>query len=199
MKFHIGAIPEDDFEPDDSWRAMREPGPLLMQLFALPIAIALLAIFAFLWMRFVRMEPLPILQESPVLFGLAVIASFPLLIFVHELFHAVAHPGYGLRPATIIGAWPEKLLFYAHYCGVLKRNQFLLVFAMPFLVISVLPLVIAAVGILPPSLASVAAWFSIWNALFACGDVFGFFLVLAQIPSNSMVKNKGWYTFWKPA
>ncbi len=36
----------------------------------------------------------------------------------------------------------------------------------------------AAVGILPPPLASVAAWFSIWNALFACGDVFGFFLSL---------------------
>lgn len=199
MKFHLGAIPEDDFEPDDSWRAMREPGPFLMQLFALPIAIALLAVFAFLWTRFVTIEPLPILQEHPTLFGLAAIASFPLLIIVHELLHAAAHPGYGLHPATVVGAWPEKMLFYAHYCGVLKRNQFLIVFAMPFLAISVLPLVIATVGILPPPFASVAAWFSIWNALFACGDVFGFFLVLSQIPSNSIVRNKGWYTYWKPA
>ncbi len=199
MKFHFGAIPEDDFEPDDSWRALREPGPLLMQLFAFPIAIALLAIFAFLWKRFVAMEPLPIRQEHSMLFGLAAIASFPLLIIVHELFHAAAHPGYGRHPATIIGAWPVKLMFYAHYCGELKRNQFLLIFAMPFLAISVLPLVIAAVGILPPPLASVAAWFSIWNGLFACGDVFCFFLVLSQIPPNAIVRNKGWYTFWKPA
>ena len=199
MKLHLGAIPEDDFELDDSWQAMREPGPLLMQLFAFPIGIALLVLFAFLWQRVATLGPLQIPHEYLALFGLATFASIPLLIIVHELLHAVAHPGYGLRGTTIIGAWPRKMLFYAHYCGVLTRNAFLLVFAMPFIVITVLPLAIAAIGILPPSYATVAAWFSIWNALFACGDVFGFFLVLSQVPANSIVRNKGWRTYWKAA
>jgi hypothetical protein len=199
VKFHFGAIPEDDFEPDDSWQALREPGPLLMQVFAFPIGIALLAVFIFLWQRVATLSPMQIPQQYAVLFALATIASLPLLVLVHELLHAVAHPGCGLQPATIIGAWPRKMLFYAHYCGALTRNAFLVVFAMPFMIISVLPLAIAAVGVLPPPLATIAAWFSIWNALFACGDVFGFFLVLSQIPANTIVRNKGWRTFWKSA
>jgi len=197
MKFRIGAVPEDYFEPDDTWHAIREPGPLLMQLFAFPIGFALLAAFVFLWQSYVAMGPILVPKEYSLLFGLAAIASLPLLILVHELLHAVAHPGYGLQSASIIGAWPKKLLFYAHYCGALKRNEFLLVFAMPFLIISVLPLVVAILGILPPPLATTAAWFSIWNALFACGDVIGFCFVLAQIPRNSIVQNKGWRTFGK--
>ena len=199
MRFHFGAIPQDDFEPDDSWQSLREPGPLLIQVYAFPIAIALLSLFAFLWMHFVTMGQLDIPNDYTVLFGIATVASLPLLIIAHELLHAVAHPGFGLQSASIIGAWPQKMLFYAHYCGALTRNEFLLVFAMPFVVISVLPLVIAAIGILPPPIASVAAWFSIWNSLFACGDVFGFFLLLSQIPANAIVRNKGWYTYWKPA
>ena len=199
MKIHIGAIPEDDFEPDDSWQALREPGPLLMQLFAFPIGIVLLVVFAFLWKQVATLGPLQIPQRYTAVFGLATILSLPLLIIVHELLHAVAHPGYGLQPATIIGAWPRKMLFYAHYCGALTRNAFLMVFAMPFMVISVLPLAIAAIDVVPPPFATIAAWFSIWNALFTCGDVFGFFLVMWQVPANSIVRNKGWRTYWKPA
>jgi hypothetical protein len=72
---------------------------------------------------------------------IGVALSFPALILVHELLHAVVHPGYGFTDATVIGAWPSKLLFYAHYCGPLSRERFLLVFAMPTLVITGLPLV----------------------------------------------------------
>ena len=139
MRFHVGAIPIDDFEPDDSWQSLREPGPLLMQLFALPIAVVLLLVFGVFWKDYLAIEPLEIPSEYTVLFGLATIASLPLLVVVHELLHAVAHPGYGRQSATIIGAWPQKMLFYAHYCGELSRNRFLLVFAMPFVVISLLP------------------------------------------------------------
>jgi hypothetical protein len=198
MKFQIGPIPENDFDPDASWRSLREPGPLMVQVLAIPIGIATLALFLYLWLRAAKLENVEILVRYRALFVFSALMSFPLLIIVHELLHAVVHPGFGSRNESIIGAWPQTLLFYAHYCGEMTRNRFLVVFATPFLVISVVPLLIASMGVLPPQLASVAAWLSIWNSMFACGDIFGFFLFLWQIPPNTRVRNKGWYTYWKP-
>lgn len=197
MRFLVGAIPED-FEPDDSWRTIREPGPRLLQLFAAPIALILGVLFISLWQNFVTYPDVKIPKHYQSLFIIGTILSIPALIFVHELLHAVAHPGYGLSPATLIGAWPSKLLFYAHYSGPLTRNRFLLVFAMPLLVISCLPLALAILGWLPAPMRPVAAWFSIWNAVFACGDVFGLVLLYLQVPSKALVQNKGWRSYWKP-
>ncbi len=88
------------------------------------------------------------------------------------------------------------MLFYAYYNGPMSRDRFLLVFAMPFLVISVLPLLIAAVLALPEIVTSILAWFSIWNAIFACGDILGFVLILFQVPRRSLIRNKSWRSFW---
>ena len=199
VKFHWGAIPEDDFDPDETWRAIREPDPIRMQLIATPIGIGLLAIFLFLWPQATELRPISIAKEGRILFVIATIFSIPLLIIVHELLHAAAHPRYGLSPESIIGVWPQRLLFYAHFCGELSRNRFLVVFAMPFVAISVFPLVLAWLGLLSPLVSSIFAWFSIWNALFACGDALGFFLILWQVPAHSIVRNKGWRTYWKTA
>ena len=198
MRFHIGAIPED-FEPDESWRSIYEPSPAWLQIFAVPIAIAMTVLFAYLWQNLTEFSSLTVHHGYQTLFAVATALSLPALILVHELLHAVAHPMFGLSSATLIGAWPSRLLFYAHYSGPLTRNRFLLVFAMPLLVISCVPLALAAAGLLPSSLQLIAAWFSIWNALFACGDVLGFFLLLLQVPSNALVQNKGWRSYWKPS
>lgn len=196
MRIHIGAIP-DEFEPDTSWNKIHEPGPLLMQVVAVPIAALLVVSFGYLWSRLGQLSPLSVPRDYQLGFTAAVVLSFPALILVHEALHAVAHPGYGLQRETIIGAWPRKLLFYAHYSGPLTRDRFLLVFAMPFLVITVLPLIISALGLLRPPLGSIFAWFSVWNAFFACGDAVGFLLLLFQVPRDAIVQNKGWRTFWK--
>ncbi|MFO0898325.1 MAG: DUF3267 domain-containing protein [Pirellulales bacterium] len=95
-------------------------------------------------------------------------------------------------------AWPSRLLFYAHYCGPLSRDRFLAVLVMPLLVITGLPLLLAALGWLPAWSTPVLASFSIWNALFACGDMVGLLLILAQIPRRAIVQNQGWRTYWKP-
>ena len=196
MRFRIGAVP-DNFEPDGSWRTLTEPGPLLMQVLATPVALVLGVTFLFLWQTLVPLAPLSMAEGFKTLFAILIILSFPVLICAHEVLHTLPHPGWGLHQETIIGAWPKTMLFYAHYDGALQRNTYLLVFAMPLLVISVLPLILGLLGLLPPTLASIAAWFSIWNALFACGDVLGFFLILIQVPAGAIIQNKGWRSYWK--
>jgi hypothetical protein len=170
-----------------------------MQFAALPVGlVTLLAVFA-AWRRVgladaVRLRGLPV-EWLP----LGVLLSIPLLIAVHELLHAAVHPQGGRSPATVIGAWPSRLLFYAHYCGPLSRDRFLAVLLMPLVVITLLPLGIAASGWLPPAAVAVLAWFSCWNALFACGDLVGFALIACQVPRRALVQNQGWRTFWKRA
>ena len=169
-----------------------------MQFFAVPIGLGAAVLVGYCWHRVGVPASVHFEGRYAILFLVSLLLSFPALIVVHELLHAVVHPRFGRSPATIIGAWPSRLLFYAHYSGPLTRDRFLAVFAMPFLIITVLPLGLAATGLLPPALVMAAAWFSTWNAFFACGDYFGLALILAQVPRASIVQNQGWRTYWKP-
>jgi hypothetical protein len=196
MRFRLGPIPEE-FEPDDSWRPLREPGEIVMQIFATPLGLGAAAAVAWAWHN--AGVPLSIhFAPGDVWLPAAIILSFPLLIFVHELLHAVVYPDGGCSPQTTIGAWPSRLMFFAHYAGALRRERFLVVLAMPPLVITVLPLAAAYLGLLPTAAYGAAAWFSTWNAFFACGDYFGMLLITWQVPRGAIVRNRGWRTFWKP-
>lgn len=197
MRLHLGAIP-DEFTTDESWRPLREPGPILMQFLALPIGIVVTGVVVYCWYLIGLPDVGRFKQDEFLVLLIGVVLSIPALVVVHELLHAAAHPDFGFSRNSIIGAWPSKMLFFAHYSGPLTRDRFLAIFAMPFLVITVLPLIVAATGALPPLAKLAAAWFSTWNALFACGDIFGFFVILAQIPRRAIVQNKSWRTFWKP-
>ena len=195
MKFHLGSLP-DDFDPDESWHSIVEPNPLLMQLVALPIALASGGLFFYLWRLILNFESMQVPAGWEIATQVGILVSFPLLILVHEYLHAITYPGYGLGNETLIGCWPSRMLFYAYYNGPMSRERFLLVFAMPFLVISVIPLLIAAALPLPEMVKPILAWFSIWNALFACGDILGFVLILVQVPRKALVRNKSWRSFW---
>ena len=111
----------------------------------------------------------------------------------------MVHPKFGFSHATILGFWPKTFLGYAHYLGELTRNRVLLVLVMPTLVLTVLPLALAASGLLPPSPLRMWAYYtSMANATGAGGDVLGCWLLLTQVRRTSLVQNQGWRTYWKP-
>lgn len=93
-----------------------------------------------------------------------------------------------------MGFWPSKGLFYAHYHGELTRNRFVAILLMPFIVISLMPIPVAA-------LAQSTSWWAVFicafNALLACVDILGAGMILFQIPANAVVRNQGWRTYWK--
>jgi hypothetical protein len=117
------------------------------------------------------------------------------LIGGHELLHAASLPGFGLTPATTVGFWPRTLTPYVAYNGELSRTRFALVGLMPFLVISVLALLVG--GLL--------GWMPFWvvalstlNALLSSGDLIGATLLIAQTPRLAIVRNQGLETWWRP-
>ncbi len=222
MRFHYGAVPEDPtFDPQaDGWRGIREPGPVALQILAIPVALATLAL---LGMATLAIAPGLGGSKNQVrlTFGLpeggqggwaglgffllnllVLLAGMLVVIFIHELVHALLMPDGGRSPRTLIAVWPEKLLFYAYHLGALTRNRFLLVFAGPLLALTGLPLVLLA--ILAPFPGTIVAQgllagVALFNGASACGDIIGFWLVLLQIPANALVRNQGWRSYWKTA
>jgi hypothetical protein len=188
MQFHLGAVPDSpDFSPDDSWKPLREPGPIRMQILAFPLGVATCAAVAALWFYLTPVTSAPF--APPTLLLGAILVSIP----VHELIHASVHPQFGRSHSSVLGLWPSRLLFYAHYSGELSRNRFIAILVMPLVLISVVPLLVSAlIGHAPVVLAFV----SVFNALCACGDAFGICLLLFQVPSAATVRNQGWRTYW---
>ncbi len=202
MRFHFGAVPEDAaFDPQaEGWRGIREPSPLAINFLALPVGIVL-ALFTFLllWLVFPK-DMLYNRVERLDFPGWLLALMFILIIPVHELLHAVYFPGHGLTNRTVIGCWASRLLFYASYDGPMSRNRFLVVFLSPYLYLSLLPVALIAVlrlVVAPLEVFVFLAVFSLISGVLACGDIIGFALVLAQIPKQASVRNKGWKTYWK--
>ena len=211
MRFHFGAPPlDDDFQPEeDGWLPLREPGPLLVNVLAIPFGVLAAMGLALGWDLPAR---LAIVADGSEL-GRLLFAAFLLvalavsllgIIAAHELIHGLAYPQFGLTRSTVLGVWPSRLLFYAGYLRSLRRDRLLLVYLLPFLVLSVAPLVAhriwgaAAGGNLRTE--QVWAWLyfvSILNGLFSGGDLLYVAIILLQIPRRAVLKNHGWSTWWK--
>ena len=65
---------------------------------------------------------------------------------------------------------------------------------MPFVIISVVPLVFAAIT---QTTSFWVAYISILNALLACGDILAAIMTMRLLPNGAIVRTKGWSTFWK--
>ncbi len=102
--------------------------------------------------------------------------------------------GRGLSDRTVVGFWPTRLVFFAHYEGSMSRNRFLTVFAAPTVLLTGVPVVLAlAVGVQWWGLAIVA----LVNVVAASGDLVGLGLLLSQVPGGAIVRNKGWRSYWR--
>src|SRR5262249_44454838 len=158
MRLYWGAPPQDPvFHPArDGWIKLREPDPILLQVIAAPVAgltaVLLLATWiALAWAQSTR-GLIPSTEEpgdpsqaiTPELSVVGVVVAIPLIIVLHELLHAICFPGGLWTTQSGIGVWPSRLLFYACYLGPMSRNRFLLVYSMPLLVLTLLPLFAAA-------------------------------------------------------
>jgi hypothetical protein len=203
MRLHLGAVPDDpDFHPEaEGWSPIREPGPWMIQLIAMPF-IFVLAFFSFELLYLVF--PREILFNPS--FTISIVCApiwiwmMVLLIPIHEFLHAVCQPGWEFSPNSVIGFWPSKVLFYAHYQGAMSRNRFLIALAMPFIVLGLVPIPIIAVSQiigLTALMVVALAYLALIGSVLACGDAVGFSVIISQIPRSAIVRNKGWKTYWK--
>jgi hypothetical protein len=115
---------------------------------------------------------------------------------LHELIHAVLHPASDTGSDSILGFWPSRVLFYAHYDGVLSKQRLLVIIIGPFIVLSLVPLVICAVF---KHASSAMFALSLLNSLIASVDLIFFLLIIIQVPSGATLQNNGWKTYYRMA
>jgi hypothetical protein len=196
MRFHLGAIPESPgFTPDASWRLIREPSLRVWQLIALPTGIVTAVAVAFLWFKVT-----PLVFELQAMRGLTSIigriACLAGVLVLHELIHFALHPMSGRSRDSVLVFWPSRMLLFAAYTGELTRNRCLIALLMPFFVISIIPLVVAAVVQVA---AGWLAYVSIVNSFLACGDIVSTAFALLWIPADGVVRMQGWKTYLRRA
>lgn len=192
MRFIVGEAPtSSEFEPDkQGWHRCREPDQMIFLWVLCPlVALALGAFLTFVTLHFCDVS---FNGFNPLSFTFL----FPLIVATHEAVHTIFHPDRGLSKRTILGFWPRKWIFYAHFEGSRTRASFLLCLIAPFLVLSVAPLMFL---IWLGSDLWVVPVFIIVNGLSSAGDVVAFFGILAVVPPNACVRNRGWYTYWRLA
>lgn len=88
----------------------------------------------------------------------------------------------------------NKRIIGDSYRDELSRNRFMLILAAPFLVLSVVPLILCtALSIAPPLVVAL----SIANGAGACVDLLGIALLGIRLPSTAIVRNQGESTWWR--
>ncbi len=114
-----------------------------------------------------------------------------LLIFLHELIHAVIIPGFRKSDKTYFGIRPwGGFVFTTEKLG---KSRFLLISLAPFLVLSVfLPVVLGLLGLLN----GLIAFLVLLNAVASSVDLLNAFLILIQVPGGSTVVNNGFETYY---
>lgn len=203
MRFCIGKVsPNPDFHPEQNgWRKLREPGLLTFYVLALPIAAVTVAALT-IAISSVGDESAKIVIRPGDVTSLRVVIGIVTGIFyfvgalaVHEFVHLLAHPRCGLSDDSVLGIWPAGGVAYAHYDGEITRNRFLFVIALPFVTLSLGPILLFfATGHVTLWLAVLA----LFNGIGSCFDILVIGILLIQLPGKSVLRNKGWDTYWRP-
>ena len=149
---------------------------------------ALAVVFAVIW-RVLDTASLPLGRPSDA----EIFCVIAILIISHETLHFVFFPGAGLNANSVIGVWFKVASPYVQYLSPMRRNRFMLVLVMPFLILSVLPLFLQSFGI---GQNTYIGWISVLNCLGAGSDLFIFGMMCASVPFHSQVLESGGKVFW---
>jgi len=192
MRFIFRAMSQDpEFDPkNQGWKSLREPGLGKIQLVAIVIAVFVgLLLQLLFWLVGANVSPLQNIRNVPI--GLGIMLG---IIPIHELLHLVCFPGFGLSEKSIVGFWPKMFVPYVYYNGVLSRNRCILIGICPFIVLSMIPFLCSFII---PNIPTLIIAFSYLNGLLCGADLISIFLLVKQVPSDALIKSKGFHTYWQ--
>lgn len=184
MKFIKEKFPsEEDFYPEDEgFIPMKEPDQKKFMIW-MNIFVVLLSILVLIVIENIYGDINIIILAITLIF----------IIVPHELIHALCFPEHISSDKVVIGSYIKGGVFFAHYSGEMTKGRFLKVLIAPFIILTIIP----ALFCVFVSDIEILRYLSIANGLGAVGDIFGFFLVLKNVPKYGVVRNKGYKTYYK--
>ena len=216
LRFHFGNVPGELNEPsvEEGLTRIHSPSSRLGYLLAGLVGLALPAV---LFACFVAVSLLSLPNEpgeapahagaspgasagakSPMPWG--VVLALVLFIPLHELTHAVLHPGFGLSPQTVMVIWPTKLRFGVYYEGCMTRRRWLLMRLAPLACLSVVPILLLTLFravLLPFPLEIFLQVLTLVNFVGSGGDLVAAIWVLFQVPAGAEICFCGGKAYWR--
>lgn len=191
MRFNLGPPPTNDAIPETgvAWNLIREPQPLQSQLIAVFFGLVIAACIIFVLLSAKGIDW--ILNFS----GLAVLLLMIPVMPVHEAIHALCFKGALTSGRVVFGFYPKALGFYAHYDGEISWYRYIVIVAAPFLLLTVMPVLIVVLFRLDYPLLTEAATA---NGVMSAMDLFAVIIVSKQVPRQAVLVNSGMKTWWRP-
>lgn len=188
LRFILNDFPNTKFNPkEEGYKEIKEPDYFHLLLLQIPVIISnIFCINIFLRFRFGWDFRINIFDDF--LWVIILILVIP----IHELLHTVYFPDKITSPNIIFGYY--KGSFFALYMKEMKRIEFLSVLIFPFIILTLIPILSAIIFNLNFSLLFKI---SLINSILSGGDIISFITILKQVPKKTMVRNKGYYTYWK--
>jgi hypothetical protein len=186
MRFILNEFPDDkNFEPDEEWTPLKESSNLwVVQLMALPFMVVNI-VLVILLMRL--MDISFELNTNTMLLSILVFAP------IHEFIHALFFPENLKSRNVFFGFTFKGFAPFAAYIGEMKRNTFIKVLLAPFIIITLVGLLYLIIF----GRNELVEHIIVFNALGACADCLGVFLISRQVPRHAIVKNKKIRTYWR--
>ena len=119
-----------------------------------------------------------------------------LIVPIHEFLHAVSFKGGITSKRVVFGFYPKMFAFYACYIGKVAWYRYITISTMPFLTLTVIPLIIVILFHLEYTCIVEVI---IANGMASAGDVLTIITISKQVPRQSILINSGMKTYWKPA
>jgi hypothetical protein len=195
MKWHRrNGLPDNpDFEPESEggWMKLPEPPAEELQQHAVIFLAISLPLLVLAWAMLPGRDGM---HDIAIAGGTAIVLLLPLVV-AHEGIHLLLYPGMGRSDQSLVGGSSKHDMLYAMYFGEMSRARYVVILLGPFVVLTVLPWpACLAIGRFVPW----AAGLSVLNGMFACGDLMGAWLILRGSPDGARLRNRGYYTWWRP-
>lgn len=115
-----------------------------------------------------------------------------ILIYLHEMIHAILIPNFIKSEKTYYGIRPWGGFVFT--TEIISKSRFLLICIAPFIVLSVmLPVILGLFNLLN----GVLAFIIMINAFASSVDIFNALLILFQVPNRNLIVNNGFETYYK--
>jgi hypothetical protein len=188
--FVLGQPPVNQQVDSPGWIRLAGYGASVPQMLgSIGVGLALAIGVALVW-RAVDSNSLPLGQPSL----LDVLLFTSMLMFGHEALHLMGFPGAGLSRNSVCGIWPQAGSPFVLHLQPMTRDRFLVALTLPFLVISLCPLALRALGY---PIGNFFAWASTLNSVGAGADILAFALLLRTAPRRAEILESDHALYWK--
>ena len=185
--FRIGHPPQVDLPVRESWECIKvlEHKQILCSIgIGVTAAIAMAIIWIYLY-------PESLSFGSPSWNEFFI--STAVLTFGHEILHLFGLPKAGFGSSTTFGIWPKLCSPYVQHTVPMSRDRFILAAALPFLVLTIVPLLLAEYK----AYIDYLSWISVLNSIGAGHDLLLCFVAVFNLPAKAQVLESDKFIYWK--